>query len=42
MPVYITPTHTDRKTRRKEREQKIARGHAEDEHEEYQGPNLSV
>ncbi|MDE7261166.1 MAG: relaxase/mobilization nuclease domain-containing protein [Oscillospiraceae bacterium] len=40
-PAYITPTHTDRKTRRKERELKIARGHAEDEDEEYQGPNLA-
>ncbi len=41
-PAYITPTHTDSKTRRKEREKKIALGHAEDDHEESQGPNLSM
>ena len=36
-PAYTAPTHTDRKTRQKERELKIARGHAEDDHEEYTG-----
>ena len=36
-PAYTAPTHTDRKTRQKEREMKIARGHAEDDHEEYTG-----
>ena len=41
-PAYTTPTHTDRKTRQKEREKKIAHGHAEGDHEEYQGPNLSM
>ena len=41
-PAYITPTHTDSKTRRKEREKKIAHGHAVDDHEEYQSPNLSM
>ena len=40
-PAYVTPTHTDSKTRRREREKKIAHGHAVDEHEEYQGPNLA-
>ena len=36
-PAYTAPTHTDRKTRQKEREKKIAHGHAEDDHEEYRG-----
>ena len=36
-PAYVTPTHTDSKTRRREREKKIAHGHAVDEHEEYTG-----
>ena len=41
-PVSIAPAHTDRKARQKEREKKIAQGHAEDDHEEYQGPNLRM
>lgn len=41
-PAYTAPVHTDRKTRQKEREKKIAQGHAEDDHEEYQGPNLRM
>ena len=41
-PAYTTPIHTDSKTRRKERELKIAHGHAEDDHEESRGPNLSM
>lgn len=41
-PAYTARPHTDRKTRQKERELKIAHGHAEDDHEEYQGPNLSM
>lgn len=41
-PAYTSPTHTDRKTRRKEWEKKIAHGHAADDHEEYRGPNLSM
>ena len=41
-PAYITPTHTDSKTRRKERELKIAHGYAEDDHEDSRGPNLSM
>lgn len=41
-PSYIARPHTDRKARQRERELKIAHGHAEDDHEEYQGPNLSM
>ena len=41
-PAYTARPHTDRKTRQKEQELKIAHGHAEDDHEEYQGPNLSM
>lgn len=41
-PAYTAPTYTDRKTRRKEWEKKIAHGHAEDDHEEYRGPSLSM
>ena len=41
-PVSIAPAHTDRKARQKEREKKIAQGHAGDDHEEYQGPNLRM
>ena len=41
-PVSIAPAHTDRKARQKEREKKIAQGHAEDDHEESQGPNLRM
>lgn len=33
-PTYTASTHTDRKTRRQEREKKIALGHKEDDHEE--------
>ena len=40
--AYTARPHTDRKARRKELELKIAHGHAEDDHEEYQGPNLSM
>lgn len=36
-PAYAPQSHTDRKTRQKEREKKIAHGHAEDDHEDYQG-----
>lgn len=41
-PSYTARPHTDRKARQRERELKIAHGHAEDDHEEYQGPNLSM
>ena len=41
-PAYTAPTHTDRKTRRKEWEKKSAHGHAEDDHEEYRGPSLGM
>ena len=41
-PAYTATPHTDRKTRRKEWEKKIAHGHAADDHEEYRGPNLSM
>lgn len=41
-PSYTACPHTDRKARQRERELKIAHGHAEDDHEEYQGPNLSM
>ena len=41
-PAYTARPHADRKTRQKEREKKIAHGQAEDDHEEYQGPNLSM
>ena len=34
--------HADRKLRQREREKKIALGHKADDHEEYQGPNLSM
>lgn len=33
---------TDRKLRQREREKKIAMGHKADDHEEYQGPSLSM
>ena len=41
-PAYTAHPHTDRKVHQRERELKIAHGHAEDDHEEYQGPNLSM
>lgn len=34
--------HIDRKLRQREREKKIALGHKADDHEEYQGPSLSM
>ena len=34
--------HVDRKLRQRIREKKIAMGHREDDHEDYQGPNLSM
>lgn len=34
--------HIDRKLRQREREKKIALGHMADDHEEYQGPSLSM
>ena len=36
-PAYSAPAYTDRKTRQKEREKKIAHGHAADDHGEEQG-----
>ena len=41
-PAYIPPVRTDSKARWKELEKKIAQGHAEDDHEEYQGPSLTM
>ncbi len=37
-----THSHGDRKTLSREREKKIAAGHKEDDHEEYQGPTMSM
>lgn len=41
-PVYVTHPHHDQKALRREQEKKIALGHKPDDHEEMQGPSLSL
>lgn len=41
-PAYVTRPYSERKALRREREMKIAMGHRPDDHEEGQGPTLSL
>ena len=42
LPQTGAVQHIDRKRRRKLQEKRIAHGHKPDDHEEYQGPSMSM